>query len=151
VNAEPETAFDVYTDHRRYADLLTMIRSVTLEREGDPPPNGSGAIRRIHLTGATVREQITQHDHAARYSYRMLSDAPLDKFEATVEFAPAENGTSVTYFVTAVSSIKGLPVKWPSEEAIRMFMHAAAEAAEQRGDNTGRFRNCFRYLTQEDD
>ena len=132
VSAKPATVFDVYLDHRGYAKLLGLIRTAELEREGEPPPNGLGAIRKLHLIGATVREEVTDYERPARYSYRMLSGLPLDQFEATVGFAPTEEGTSVSYHVTVVGAVKALPVKWPSEEAIRVFMKSAAEEAESR-------------------
>ena len=57
VAAKPETVFDVFTDHRGYANLVGLIRTSELEREGEPAPNGVGAIRVLHMPGATVREQ----------------------------------------------------------------------------------------------
>ena len=74
--AKPETVFDVFTDHRGYANLVGMIKSSELEQEGQPAPNGLGAIRVIRLPGATVREQVTEFDRPTQYSYRMLSGAP---------------------------------------------------------------------------
>ncbi|HET7870093.1 MAG TPA: SRPBCC family protein [Actinomycetota bacterium] len=132
VKAKPETVFDVYLDHRGYADLLKLIRTAELEQEGEPPPNGLGAIRKLHLVGATVREEMTEYERPDRYSYRMLSGLPLDQFDATVSFTPTDEGTSVSYHVKVVGAVKALPVKWPSEEAIRMFMKSAAEKAETR-------------------
>ena len=44
VAAPPELVFEVLTDHRRYAEL-TPLRRAELEREGNPAPNGVGAIR----------------------------------------------------------------------------------------------------------
>jgi uncharacterized protein YndB with AHSA1/START domain len=49
--APPQTVFDVLTDHRGYAEY-TPLRRVELEREGDPPPNGVGAIRVLHAVWA---------------------------------------------------------------------------------------------------
>jgi len=130
VKADPETVFDVYLDHVGYADLIPLIRSAELEKEGEPPPNGLGAIRKLHLPGATVREQVTGYDRPHRYSYKMLSGGPFKKFEATVSFTAAEEGTAVSYAVTVAGSVRGLPVTWPSEEAIDLFMKKAAAQAE---------------------
>lgn len=105
--AKPETVFDVFTDHRGYANLVGMIKSSELEQEGDPAPNGLGAIRVIRLPGATVREQVTEFDRPAQYSYRMLRGAaPLRDFVATVTLRPNdEGGTEVTYLVTEDPSV----------------------------------------------
>jgi uncharacterized protein YndB with AHSA1/START domain len=133
VKAKPETVFDVYTNHRGYANFINLIRTAELEREGEPAPNGLGAIRKLRLVGATVREEVTEYERPGRYSYRMLSGLPLDQFDATVTFQPAEEGTLVSYGVTVVGSVRGLPVKYPSEGAIRGFMRNAADEAERVG------------------
>jgi hypothetical protein len=62
----------------------------------------------------------------------MLSGLPVD-FEATVTFTPTKGGTSVAYRVSVTGSIKALPVKWPTEEVIGMFMNRAAAEAERVG------------------
>jgi uncharacterized protein YndB with AHSA1/START domain len=131
VKASPETVFDVYLDHRGYENLVSVIRKAELEREGDPAPNGLGAIRKLHLIGATVREEVTEYERPTKYSYRMLSGAPLDEFKATVTFTPTEEGTAVAYRVSVVGSVGILPVKFPSEEALRLFMRDAASEAER--------------------
>jgi len=131
VKATPENVFDVYLDHRGYAALIGAIRTAELEREGEPAPNGLGAIRRLHMPGATVREEVTEYDRPHRYSYKMLSGAPFDEFKATVTFTPIEQGTAVVYAVSMVGSSRALPVKFPSEEVIRLFMKKAAAQAEK--------------------
>ena len=37
----------------------------------------------------------------------------------------------VSYRVTVTGSLRALPVKWPAEEGIRLFMRKAAEEAER--------------------
>lgn len=134
VAAKPETVFDVFTDHRGYAKLVGMIKSSELEQEGEPAPNGVGAIRVIRLPGATVREQVTEFDRPAQYSYRMLSGAPLHDFVATVTFRPnGEGGTDVAYLVSEDPSVH--VVKPVIDEVVKksivLFTDAAvAKAAE---------------------
>jgi hypothetical protein len=53
--------FDVLTDHRGHAKM-TALRSSTLEHEGEPAPNGVGAIRVLHLIGPPIRERVTTFD-----------------------------------------------------------------------------------------
>ena len=134
VTAKPETVFDVFTDHRGYANLVGLIKSSELEQEGEPAPNGLGAIRVIRLPGATVREQVTEFGRPGRYSYRMLSGAPLHNFVATVTFRPNdEGGTDVTYLVSEDPSVR--IVKPVIDKVVKksfvMFTDAAvAKAAE---------------------
>ena len=78
IAAPVDVVFDVLTDHRGQADM-TALRSATLEREGDPPPNGVGAIRRLTLLGPPIREQVTAFEPPHRFAYKMLSGVPRAK------------------------------------------------------------------------
>lgn len=133
VRAPPETVFDVYTDHRRYAALIGPVRSVELEREGEPAPNGVGAIRRLRLPAVTIREQVTAFERPGSYSYRMLSGAPFDEYASTVTFTSCTAGTRVSYRVRAIPALRLLPVGLPVKRAIRTLMRNAAAAAERLG------------------
>lgn len=131
VKARPETVFDVYTHHRGYANLVGLIRAAELEREGEPPPNGLGAIRKLRLVGATVREEVTEYARPTSYSYRMLSGAPLDEYTSSVTFTPTVQGTAVAYRVTVAPSVHLLPVEFPTKEFVRLFMRKADAEAER--------------------
>lgn len=106
VKAPPEVVFDVLTDHRRYAEI-TPIRRSELEREGEPTPNGVGAIRALHLIGPPLREEVIVYEPPGRFSYKLLSGAPLRDHVGTVELTPAGDGTKVVY---AVRTTPTLPV-----------------------------------------
>lgn len=140
VEAKPETVFDVFTDHRSYAKLVGPIRTSELERKGEPAPNGLGAIRKLHLPGATVREQVTDYKRPASYSYRMLSGAPLRDYVSTVTFTPTEQGTAVAYSVSAVPTVPviGFAVGYFVKVSIRMFVRKAAAEAERKADSGAR-------------
>jgi uncharacterized protein YndB with AHSA1/START domain len=133
VAAKPETVFDVFTDHRGYARLVGLIRSSELEREGDPAPNGAGAIRKLHLPGATVREQMTEYTRPERYSYTMLSGAPVRDYLSTVTFTPTRQGTAVAYSVTEIPSIAiiGPVIDQVVRLLIRTITRKAAAQAER--------------------
>jgi uncharacterized protein YndB with AHSA1/START domain len=72
IDAPIEVVFDVLTDHRGHAKM-TALRSSTLEREGEPPPNGVGAIRVLSLVGPPIRERVTAFDPPQLFAYEMLS------------------------------------------------------------------------------
>ena len=62
VAAPPEIVFDVLTDHRRYTEI-TPLRRAELEREGEPAPNGLGAIRVLAaLPGPPMREEVIAYE-----------------------------------------------------------------------------------------
>jgi uncharacterized protein YndB with AHSA1/START domain len=98
VKAPPETVFDVLTDHRRYAEI-TPIRRSELEREGEPAPNGVGAIRVLSSVGPPLREETIVYEPSRRFSYKLLSGAPLRDHVGTVALEPQGEGTTVTYAV----------------------------------------------------
>ena len=98
VKATPETVFDVLTDHRRYAEI-TPIRRSELEREGEPAPNGVGAIRVLSSVGPPLREETIVYEPSRRFSYKLLSGAPLRDHVGTVALEPQGEGTKVTYAV----------------------------------------------------
>ena len=98
VDAPPEVVFDVLTDHRGYADI-TPLRKSELEREGDPSPNGVGAIRVLSSVGPPLREEVIVYEAPSHFSYKLLSGAPVRDHVGTVLLEPADTGTKVTYAV----------------------------------------------------
>ena len=134
VRANPETVFDVFTNHRGYARLTKLIRTSTLEQEGDPAPNGLGAIRVLRMPGATVREQVTAFNRPHDYSYRMLSGAPLRDYVSTVTFTPAEQGTALAYSVSAVPTIP--VVGFAIDLLVKGLIHTLARAAAVEAERT---------------
>jgi hypothetical protein len=59
--ASIEKVFDVMTDHRGLADYIWLFRRSTLDREGTPPPNGVGAVRRLASFGTTFVEEVVEY------------------------------------------------------------------------------------------
>ena len=52
------------------------MRKSVLEREGDPAPNGVGAIRVLSSVGPPLREEVIAYQPPTRFSYKLLSGAP---------------------------------------------------------------------------
>ena len=70
IPAPPEKVFAVLADHRGLADW-SGAREVVLRQEGDPPPNGLGAIRVVRGAGLAIEEEITSFDPPKRIRYRL--------------------------------------------------------------------------------
>ena len=96
VAAPIETVWEVVADLRGMSDF-TRFRKVELEREGDPPPNGVGAIRVLHLVGPPVREEVISFEAPRRFAYKMLSGAPVKDHVGTIELSSAGEGTRMSY------------------------------------------------------
>lgn len=104
VAAPPETVFEVLTDHRRYPEI-TNLRKATLEREGEPAPNGVGAIRRLTVVGPPMREEVLAYEPGRRFSYKLLSGLPVRDHVGTVELTPNGSGTTVVYAVRTTPTL----------------------------------------------
>ena len=111
IAAPTELVFDVLTDHRGYA-RLTPLRSSTLEREGDPAPNGVGAIRVLKLAGPPIREEVTEYDPPRRFAYKMLSGAPVESHTGTVDLSPAGSSTELVWTVDSTPSLPVPGAAW---------------------------------------
>jgi uncharacterized protein YndB with AHSA1/START domain len=133
VNAPPEVVFDVLTDHRAYADITPMRRS-ELEREGEPAPNGVGAIRVLRSVGPPLREEVIVYEPSSRFSYRLLSGAPVRDHVGTVELTPAAEGTTVTYAVRTIPTLPlvGGAVVAVTRQAIKQLLNGISAEAERR-------------------
>jgi hypothetical protein len=137
VAAPPEIVFDVLTDHRRYTEI-TSLRKAELEREGEPTPNGLGAIRVLSaLPGPPMREEVIGYERPSRFSYKILSGLPVRDHVGTVELKPADGGTEVIY---AVKTTPTIPLAGPVfmailKKAIRDLIGGVAKESERRAAN----------------
>lgn len=136
VAAPPEVVFDVLTDHRRYAEM-TSLRKAELEREGEPAPNGLGAIRVLTLVGPPMREEVIAYERPSRFSYKVLSGLPVRDHVGTVELTPLDQGTQVIYAVhtTPTVPIGGFAVVAGVKQGIKTLLNGVAEESERRAAN----------------
>jgi uncharacterized protein YndB with AHSA1/START domain len=137
VAAPPETVFAVLTEHHLYAQITPMRRSV-LEREGEPAPNGVGAIRVLTSVGPPLREEVIAYDPSTRFSYKLLSGAPLRDHIGTVELTPQDGGT--TKVVYAVRTTPTLPLVGGAviavvKQAIKQLLNGIVKESERRAAN----------------
>jgi uncharacterized protein YndB with AHSA1/START domain len=133
VDAPPEVVFDVLTDHRRYAEI-TRLRKSTLEREGDPAPDGVGAIRVLAAVGPPIREKVVVYERPSRFSYKVLSGLPLRDHLGTVSLEPSDGGTKVTYALKAIPTVPfaGKVVMLGLERAVTELLNGVVSESERR-------------------
>jgi uncharacterized protein YndB with AHSA1/START domain len=136
VAAPPEIVFDVLTDHRRYTEI-TSLRKAELEREGEPAPNGLGAIRVLTVAGPPMREEVIAYERPYRFAYKILSGLPVRDHVGTVEMQPADGGTEIVY---AVKTTPTLPLAGPVfmlflKKAIRDLIGGVSKESERRAAN----------------
>lgn len=133
IDAPPEVVFDVLTDHRGYADI-TPMRKVELEREGEPAPNGVGAIRVLHSVGPPLREEVIAYQSPSRFSYTLLSGLPVRDHVGTAELTANGQGTRVVYAVrtTPTVPVVGGAVVAGVRLAIKQLLNGVAKESERR-------------------
>jgi uncharacterized protein YndB with AHSA1/START domain len=133
VAASPKVVFDVLTDHRGYADI-TPMRKTELEREGDPAPNGVGAVRVMHSIGPPLREEVLAYEAPIRFSYKLLSGAPVRDHVGTVALTAEGKGTKVTYAVrtTPTLPVGGVAVVAVAKLAVKQLLNGIVAESERR-------------------
>jgi uncharacterized protein YndB with AHSA1/START domain len=133
VAAPPELVFEVLTDHRRYAEL-TPLRRAELEREGNPAPNGVGAIRVLSAVGPPLREEVLVYEPSTRFSYKLLSGLPVRDHVGTVELVPTGGGTRIAYAVrtTPTVPVGGFAVVAAVKQGIKQLLGGVAKESERR-------------------
>lgn len=133
VAAPPEIVFEVLTDHRRYPEI-TPLRKAELEREGEPAPNGLGAIRVLSAVGPPMREEVIAYDPPQRFSYKLLSGLPFRDHIGTVELTPLDQGTQVIYAVhtTPTVPLGGFVALAGLKQAIKQLLGGVAKESERR-------------------
>lgn len=136
IAAPPQTVFDVFTDHSRYAEITPARRS-TLERQGDPPPNGVGAIRVISAVGPPLREEVVAYEPPSRFSYKVLSGAPVRDHLGTIELSPDGGGTKMVYAVrmTPTVPVLGGAVVAAVKQGIKFLIKGVTTESERRAAN----------------
>jgi uncharacterized protein YndB with AHSA1/START domain len=134
VAAPPEIVFDVLTDHRRYTEI-TPLRRAELEREGEPAPNGLGAIRALSaLPGPPMREEVIAYEPPHRFSYTILSGLPVRDHIGTVELSPSGAGTKIVYAIHTTPTLPagGFAVVAVLKQAIKGLLGGVAKESERR-------------------
>lgn len=133
IAAPPETIFEILVDHRSYASI-TPLRKSELEREGDPAPNGAGAIRKLSAVGPPLREEVLTYEEPRRFSYTVLSGLPVRDHVGTVELTPQEGGTKLTYAVRTIPTVPlvGAVVVGAVKLGVRQLIDGVSAEAERR-------------------
>ncbi len=138
IAAPVEMVFEVLTDHRKYADL-TPLRKSELEREGEPAPNGVGAIRKLTAVGPALREEVVAYEPPSRFSYTLLSGAPVRDHLGTVELTAQNGGTRMVYAVRTQPTVPviGTVVVAVVKQGVKGLVDGVVKESERRAQAGG--------------
>lgn len=136
VAAPAEIVFEVLTDHRGYSEITPLRKSV-LEREGEPAPNGIGAVRLLAAVGPPLREEVIAYEPPTRFSYKLLAGLPVRDHVGTVELTPEGEGTRIVYAVrtTPTLPLVGGAVVAAAKQGVKALLDGVARESERRAAN----------------
>jgi hypothetical protein len=104
--ATPDAVYRLLADGPSWPHW-SPIDSFELERPGDPPPEGVGAIRVFRRGRTTGRDQIVELVLGRRLAYRSLSGLQVRDYHAVVDLRPTPGGTAISWQAWFLPRIPG--------------------------------------------
>jgi len=97
IPAPAEDVFDLLADHANY-DRFRAINGSELLRQGDPAPNGVGALRRIKVRPLTFEEEITAYERPSRLDYLIVKlNVPFEHHGGSIRLSREGEATHVDW------------------------------------------------------
>jgi uncharacterized protein YndB with AHSA1/START domain len=134
IEAPIDVVWSMISDHRGYP-TWTSLRTAVLEVEGDPVPDGVGAVRFLGFGPIGAREQVLDFDPPHHLAYTILSGVPVQGYRADVDLREtADGGTDVRWVGSFDSAPPGLSgaLRWELKTALLSMASALEKAAPQR-------------------
>jgi polyketide cyclase/dehydrase/lipid transport protein len=104
--AAPDAVFGLLADGASWP-RWSPIEAFELERPGDPPPEGVGAIRVFRRGRTTGRDQIVELIPGRRLGYASLSGLPVRDYRASIELQATPDGTGIRWHASFSPTIPG--------------------------------------------
>jgi uncharacterized protein YndB with AHSA1/START domain len=98
-SAPVEVVWPLIGEARRWKEWSFLDRSDLL-RDGDPSPDGVGAVRRFTRHGLGSQEEVVAWDPPHHLSYTIVKGFPVRHYRADVTCAPDGPGTRITWAAT---------------------------------------------------
>jgi uncharacterized protein YndB with AHSA1/START domain len=131
--AAPAAVFALLVDGETWPSW-SPIEAFELERTGDPPPEGVGAIR-VFRRGRTIgRDEIVEVVPDRRLSYRSLSGLPVRDYRAHVDLEPDGDGTAIQWEASFAPKVPG--AGWLLERGLRRFLEQCARGLAEHAEKS---------------
>ncbi len=112
-----------------------MIVQSSWARQGNPPPDGVGAVRKIGMWPMLVQEEIVVYEQDHRHGYKLFAPAtPAKDYYSEVVFTPnATGGTDIRWAGSFIEGVSGTgPMMRASlGGAIKFIVGRLVKAAER--------------------
>ena len=122
--ATPEVVFALLADGETWPDW-SPIEAFRLERPGDPPPEGVGAIRVFRRGRTTGRDQLVEVVPGRRLGYVSLSGLPVRDYRARVDLQATPEGTGIIWRASFHPTVPGTGRLL--ERGLRRFLQQCAD------------------------
>jgi len=130
--ASVERVWELLADARGWP-AWTPFDAAELEREGTPPPDGVGAIRRFTLGKRVTRESVVAFEPPCWLAYQLLSGLPLRSYRADVTLSAANGGTEIRWVAQLEPLVPG--VGWLVKRRLEPFIAEVAERLARRAES----------------
>jgi Polyketide cyclase / dehydrase and lipid transport len=94
--APVEAAWALVGEARRWKEWTFLDRTELVE-EGDPAPDGVGALRRFTRFGVGSSERVLAWDPPHHLAYSIVKGFPVRNYRADVTCTPDETGTLISW------------------------------------------------------
>jgi|SRR5690242_3760113 len=121
--ASAGTVYALLADGSTWPQWSSMD-SVDLEREGDPAPEGPGAIRVNKKGRTTGRDEILELEPNRRFKYAALSGLPVRDYVGEVTLTPVAGGTHINWHSSFLPKFPG--TGWLLQRGISKFLDECA-------------------------
>jgi len=137
-----DVVWDTLVDHASYSQW-TSIGESDCEVEGDPPPNGLGAVRIFRRTGYFSKPEVSRHEinlycppHFMGYRVLEGENAPAKDHQSIVFLQKRDGGTQITWHVVSnpvdLAMFEEMRAVVSSETGLQQTVNGLAAESERR-------------------
>ncbi|WP_029117206.1 SRPBCC family protein [Mycobacterium sp. URHB0044] len=108
--APAATLFRMETDGANWSDWARpLIVHSSWERQGDPAPDGVGAVRKVGMWPILMLEETVEYEKDRRHVYKVNAPwSPVKDYQAEALFTPnASGGTDVRWRGSFTEGVRG--------------------------------------------
>ncbi|OBJ56181.1 SRPBCC family protein [Mycobacterium sp. 1423905.2] len=138
-NASAATLFRLVTDGGNWAKWAKpIVVTSSWVRQGDPPPGGVGAIRKLGMWPVFVQEETIEYEQDRRHVYKLVgTTTPVTDYLAEVVLtANRAGGTDIRWSGSFTEKVRGTGplMRGALGGAVKYFAGQLVKAAERESN-----------------